>query len=94
MSLENDISQLKEADVFKPASKKEVTKRQKDRPWKRFYFPITLSGAGFTIDEAWEEATQYFSEDPGNWADGTGPVRAVREDPETQEEIGPEEIIS
>ena len=32
---------------------------------KRYEFTITLGGYGATPDEAWEDATEGFSQDPG-----------------------------
>jgi len=34
---------------------------------KRFIFTITLFGEGETADEAWGQACEGFSEDPGEW---------------------------
>ena len=86
-----DVNFLTEADIFKPASAKEVQKRKKDMPLRRFYFPLTLSGQGFTIEEAWEDAVDSFSQDPDGPTDN---ATAVRIDPDTFEEIGPEEKVT
>lgn len=94
MSLENDVTQIQEADVFKPASKAEVKKRQKDRPYKRFYFPVTISGMGYSLEEAWEDAVEQFCSDPGHVDDRDVEITAQRVDPETMDEIGPEEKVN
>ena len=86
------VEHIQEAEIFKPASKKEVAKRKKNRPFRRYYFPITMSGVGYSLDEAWEDAIESFSMDPGGPDEDE--VTAIRIDPETFDEIGDEEKVT
>ena len=42
-----------------PDTEKEVKK------WGRYIFKVTISGFGNNAEEAWDDATQGFSQDPG-----------------------------
>ena len=86
------IQHIQEADIFKPASAKEVKKRLGSRIYRRYHFPIGISGHGYTLEEAWEDAVESFSMDPGHAGDCSG-VTAVKVNPDTFDEIGDEEEI-
>jgi len=90
--IENIQKDIKEAEVFKPAGSREVKKRLKDRIYRRYYFPIIISGMGYDMDKAWEDAVESFSTDPGGPDEDD--VTAIRIDPETFDEIGDEEKVT
>ena len=91
MSLENDIQHIKE-DIFHSADKDSVEyrKRQNKDKYFRFEFIVGLAGFGGTPEDAWDDALDNFSMDPGSIPDKA--IR-IKVDPDTYNEIGDGEEI-